>query len=132
MNEVTYFAETNHRNQKRKFGIKPDDRRRHMYLGGKTGMGKTNLLEQLVISDIRAGHGVAVVDPHGEFAERMLDFVPQHRVNDVIYFNPADTDFPLAFNIMETVSEDQRHLVSSGLLGGFKKIFGPDVWSARM
>ena len=131
-NDITFFAETNYRGQRKRFGIKADDRRKHVYIIGKTGMGKSTVLENMTIQDIASGRGVAVVDPHGEYAEKMLDFIPRERVGDVIYFNPADTDFPLAFNIMENVAEDQRHFVSSGLLGVFKKIFGPDVWSARM
>src|SRR3989338_7244528 len=102
-----------------------------MYIIGKTGMGKTTLLENMTIQDIVAGRGVGIVDPHGEFAEKMLSFVPKERMKDVIYFNPADMKFPLSFNPMEKVVIDQRHLVASGLLGVFKKIW-PDVWSPRM
>ncbi len=131
-NDIIFYAETNFRGQRKRFGVKRGDRRRHVYIIGKTGMGKSTVLENMTIQDIQAGRGVAVVDPHGEYAEKVLDFVPAERVKDVIYFNPADTDFPLAFNIMEKVGEDQRHFISSGLLGVFKKIFGPDVWSARM
>ena len=129
--EITILAETNFRNQQTKFGIKTDDRRRHVYVIGKTGMGKSVLLENMAIQDIQNGHGVAVVDPHGEFAERMLDFVPSNRVNDVVYFNPADLDYPITFNIMEKVDPEYRYLIASGLMGVFKKIW-PDVWSARM
>jgi len=130
-NEIAVFAETNFRNQPRRFGIKTDDRRRHMYTIGKTGMGKTNFLENLVYNDIMAGHGVGIVDPHGDFAERILEFVPSYRINDVVYVNPADMDHPIAFNILETVDETHKHLIASGLMGVFKKIW-PDVWSARM
>jgi len=129
--DITIFAETSFRNKRTKFGIKADDRRRHVYVAGKTGMGKTVLLENMAIQDIQRGHGVAVVDPHGEFAERMLDFVPSERVNDVVYFNPADADHPVAFNIMEKVDPEFRHLVASGLMGAFKKIWA-GMWSARM
>ena len=129
--EITIFAETNFRNKRTKFGIKPDDRRRHMYVVGKTGMGKTEMLANMAIQDIQRGNGVAIVDPHGEFAERMLDFVPQERINDVIYFNTADLDYPIAFNAIEQVAPEHRHLIASGLMGVFKKIW-PDVWSARM
>lgn len=130
-NEVTLFAETNFRNQCRRFGIKTDDRRRHIYILGKTGMGKTTLLENMVLSDIHAGHGVAYIDPHGDTAEKILDYIPSHRINDVVYFNPADMEFPVGFNILETTNEEQKHLVASGLMGVFKKIW-PDVWSPRM
>lgn len=130
-NEVTVFAETNFRSKRRKFGIKTDDRRRHFYVIGKTGMGKTTLLENMVLSDIYAGHGVAYVDPHGDTAQKLLDFIPPHRINDVVYFNPSDLEYPIGFNILETVDENHKHLVAAGLMGVFKKIW-PDVWSARM
>lgn len=129
--EINFFASTNFRNTNRKFGIKLDDRRRHMYVVGKTGMGKTTLLENMVLNDIYAGHGVGVVDPHGDFAEKIIDYIPPNRINDVVYFNPSDIDYPIGFNILETIDPRYRHLVASGLMGVFKKIW-PDVWSARM
>ncbi len=129
--EITLFAETNFRNQKRKFGIKTDDRRRHVYVIGKTGMGKTTLLENFIVSDINQSHGCCYIDPHGDTAEKLIDFIPPHRINDVIYFNPSDVDFPIGFNILETESDGQKPLVASGLMGVFKKIW-PDVWSPRM
>ena len=130
-NEVIPFAQTNFRGENRRFGIKTDDRRRHVYVIGKTGMGKTTLLENFVLSDIYAGHGVCYVDPHGDTADKFLDFIPPWRINDVVHFNPADMEFPVGFNILEIVNENQKHLVASGLMGVFKKIW-PDVWSARM
>jgi hypothetical protein len=131
LEHITFFAETNFRNAKRRFGIKTDDRRRHMYIIGKTGMGKTTLIESLILSDIIKGHGCCLIDPHGDTAEKLLDFIPPNRINDLIYFNPADTDFPVGFNILETDNDDQKPLIASGLMGVFKKIW-PDVWSARM
>ncbi|MFA6603488.1 MAG: type IV secretion system DNA-binding domain-containing protein [Patescibacteria group bacterium] len=130
-NEVSLFAETNYRNNRTKFGIKTDDRRRHVYVIGKTGMGKTTLLENFVLNDIYAGHGLAYVDPHGDTAQKLLDYIPSNRINDVVYFNPGDMDFPIGFNILETVDPSKKHLVAAGLMGVFKKIW-PDVWSARM
>lgn len=129
--DITYFAETNFRNKRQKFGIKKGDRRKHTYIIGKSGMGKTTLLENMTIQDIQNGEGVGIIDPHGEYAEKMLDFVPPSRVKDVIYFNPSDLNFPVGFNPLENINPDQRHLVASGLMGVFKKIW-PDVWSARM
>jgi len=129
--EINFFAETTFRNQRKKFGIKIDDRRRHLYAIGKTGMGKTVMLKNMAIQDIQKGRGIGFVDPHGEAAEDLLNFIPSKRINDVIYFNPADLNFPIAFNIMEKVSLEHRHLIASGLMGVFKKIW-PDVWSARM
>lgn len=130
-NDINFFAETTFRNVKKKFGIKTDDRRRHLYVVGKTGMGKTAMLENMAIQDIQQGRGIGFVDPHGEAAERILNFVPSDRINDVVYFNPADLDYPIAFNVMEKVDIVHRHLVAGGLMGVFKKIW-PDVWSARM
>lgn len=130
-NDTIYFAETNFRNERRRFGIKKEDRDRHFYVIGKTGTGKTTMLDNMAVQDIQAGHGVGIIDPHGEFVERMLDFIPKERVEDVVYFNPDDKEFPVAFNIMENVREDQRPLVAAGLMGVFKKLW-PDVWSARM
>lgn len=130
-NDINYFAQLNYRNRQDKFGIKLDDRRRHMYIIGKTGMGKTVMLQNMAIQDILAGNGVGIVDPHGDFAEALLDFIPKERINDVVYFNPADYDFPIGLNLLEDVGYDRRHLVASGLMGVFKKIW-VDVWSARM
>ena len=129
--DIAFFAKTNFRNQERVFGIKTDDRRRHMYVIGKTGMGKTNLLENLVIQDIQKGHGIAFIDPHGDTAEKLIKAIPANRINDVIYFNPADQDFPIAFNVMEKVGPEYRHLVASGLVGVFKKIWA-DSWGPRL
>lgn len=131
MEKITFFAKTNFRNQNVKFGIKSSDRQRHVYVIGKTGMGKTTLLENMVMQDIASGAGLAYIDPHGDTAEKLIKAIPANRINDVVYFNPADTEFPIAFNILESVSEDKKHLVASGMMGVFKKIW-PDVWSARM
>ncbi len=129
--EICVFAQTTYRNQMRRFGIKTDDRRRHMYVIGKTGMGKTTIMENMVLSDIYAGHGIGLVDPHGDFAEKIINHIPSWRLNDVVYLNPADIDNPIGFNILEVKTEEQKHLVASGLMGTFKKIW-PDVWSSRM
>jgi len=129
--EISVFAETNFRHKKEKFGVKEDDRRRHMYIIGKTGVGKTNMMENMVISDINAGHGVAVVDPHGEFVDKILQYIPKNRINDVVLFNPADIDHPVAFNPLETVSADQKNLVASGLISIFQKIW-QESWGPRL
>ena len=129
--EVVPFAVTNFRQQQRKFGIKLDDRRRHMYLIGKSGTGKSVLLENMIYTDIRANHGLAVVDPHGDLVEKVLDLIPSHRINDVVYINPSDVDHPIAFNPLETVDPKYRHLVASGLVGVFKKIWA-DSWGPRL
>ncbi len=129
--DITYFAETDFRNKRTPFGIKTSDRTRHMYIIGKTGMGKSTLLENLAVQDIKNGNGLSFIDPHGKSAELLLDYVPKERIKDVIYFAPHDVDYPVSFNVMEDVGKDQRHLVANGLMASFKKIW-PDVWSARM
>jgi CxxC-x17-CxxC domain-containing protein len=130
-NEVTLFAETNFRNNYKRFGIKKDDRRRHMYFIGKTGMGKSTVLENMIISDIRAGNGVAVVDPHGDLAEKVINYIPSNRVEDVVNINPSDINYPIAFNVVEQVEPHLRHLVASGLVGVFKKLWA-DSWGPRL
>ncbi|HUD08507.1 MAG TPA: type IV secretion system DNA-binding domain-containing protein, partial [Candidatus Saccharimonadales bacterium] len=105
--------------------------RRHFYVVGKTGTGKTTMIQNMAIQDIQNGRGVAIVDPHGEFAEEVLKAVPASRINDVIYFNPADQEWPIAFNVMEKVDTEYRHLIASGLVGVFKKIWA-DSWGPRL
>lgn len=129
--QITYFAETDARNKRIRFGIKAKDRTRHVYVIGKTGMGKSTLLENMAIQDIANGNGIAFVDPHGSSADKLLEYVPEHRIKDVIYFAPFDLDHPISFNVMEDVGADKRHLVASGLMSAFKKIW-VDAWSARM
>ena len=129
--KTVYFAKTNFRGADRTFGIRTDDRRQHMYVIGKTGTGKTNLLKTLALQDIENGDGVAIVDPHGSFVEEVLDEIPEHRIDDVVYVNPVDTDFPVAFNVLEISDPQYKHLVASDLMGIFTKIWA-NVWSARM
>ena len=129
--KITFFAKTDARGRQIPFGIKAKDRQRHMYVVGKTGMGKSTLLENMAAQDIQNGEGMAFIDPHGSAAETLLDYVPEHRINDVVYFAPFDLNNPVSFNVMEDVGPDKRHLVVSGLMSTFKKIW-VDAWSARM
>ena len=128
---ITYFAATHTRGKREMFGIRAIDRGKHVYVIGKTGMGKSTMLENMAIQDIQHGEGIAFIDPHGSTAEKLLDFVPHDRINDVVYFAPFDVDHPLGFNVMEDVGFEHRHLVVSGLMGAFKRIW-VDAWSARM
>jgi energy-coupling factor transporter ATP-binding protein EcfA2 len=128
---ITYFASTHTRGKREMFGIRAIDRGKHIYVIGKTGMGKSTMLENMAIQDIQNGEGLAFIDPHGSTAEKLLDFIPRERISDVIYFAPYDTDYPLGFNVMEDVGYDKRHLVVSGLMGALKRIW-VDAWSARM
>ncbi len=129
--DVTVLGEAVYRGQRTKFGIRPDDRRRHVYVIGKTGMGKTTILENMIFSDIHAGKGIAVIDPHGDLADSAISYVPKERSNDVVLFDPADKDFPLSFNMLECSNPDQYAIVASGLMSVFEKLW-PDVWSERM
>lgn len=128
---ITYFAATHTRGKREMFGIRAVDRGKHIYVIGKTGMGKSTMLENMAIQDIQNGEGIAFIDPHGSTAEKLLDFVPQERVKDVVYFAPFDIDHPMGFNVMEDVGYDKRHLIVSGLMGAFERIW-EDQWSARM
>lgn len=130
-NKVTYFGQTDARNKKVPFGIKRKDRSKHTYVIGKTGMGKSTLLENMAIQDIKNGEGLAFIDPHGKTAELLLEYIPEERVKDVLYFAPFDMEYPISFNVMEDVGPDKRHLVANGLMSTFEKIW-VDAWSARM
>lgn len=129
--KIAYFGLTDYRNRKTKFGIKNSDRSRHVYVIGKTGMGKSTLLENMAAQDILNGEGMCFIDPHGSAIDALIEYIPEHRVTDVVYFAPFDTQFPISFNVLENVDADQRHLVMAGLISSFKKIW-PDSFSARM
>jgi len=129
--ELTPFAETNFRGQRIKFGILKPDRRRHMYIIGKSGVGKSKLLELMAISDIQKGNGLAIIDPHGDLAEEILRHIPSYRMKDVIYFNPADKNFPIGFNALECPDPDFRETIASGFVGILKKLFGYS-WGPRL
>ena len=131
-NQILILGETNFRNEKQRFGIKADDRRRHMYVVGSTGMGKSEFLKNMAIQDIEEGRGLAFLDPHGDGAQALINFIPKHRIKDVIYFDPSDLAYPIAFNVLEKVEYEYRHLIASGLLGVFKKLWGAEAWSGRM
>lgn len=129
---VSFFGETNYRNQKWRFGLKRIDRRRHLYVVGKTGSGKSKLLELLLASDIVGGYGCCLIDPHGDLADELLKFVPKDRIKDVVYINPADKDFPIGFNPLESVDDYQmRQHLSVFFIAIFKKLFASN-WNARM
>ena len=132
-------------------GLSLPDRRQHVYIIGKTGSGKTTLLRNLIIQHLAAGHGIGLIDPHGDLAEELLDFIPPHRADDLVYFNPGDLElpslrsplraacgrlsrfarFPIAMNPLANVAPDERHLVASGIVGAFKSIWR-DSWGPRL
>lgn len=130
-NPISFFARTNFRNQRKLFGIKYEDRFTHLFAIGKTGTGKSSLLETLIRSDLEQGHGVALCDPHGDLIERVLAAVPESRKQDLIYFNVPDSAQPLGFNPLEFVAPEKRPLVASHTLEVFKKIWS-DSWGPRL
>lgn len=129
--DLTIFAKTDFRGLEQEFGIKTDDRSKHMYIVGKTGMGKTSLLQNMVIDDMQKGRGLAVVDPHGDFVDTVLNYVPSNRINDVVLFDPGDRDNPIAFNLLEQVEDDFKPIVTSGLIAIFKKLWS-ESWGPRL
>lgn len=129
--EITYFAETNYRDTRKVFGIKRRDRRQHMYILGKSGTGKSVLISNLAYQDIKHGHGLAIVDPHGDLVEEILSSIPPERLGDVVYFNPSDPDYHIGFNVLEVKNDKQKHLIASGIMGIFTKIWA-NAWSSRM
>ncbi len=129
--DLTYIGMTTYREEHKLFGIKRKDRRQHVYILGKSGTGKSVLMFNMIIQNIKNGEGVCVVDPHGELVEGVLSAIPPERVKDVVYFNPADTGYHIGFNVLELVDSKYKHLVASGLMGIFTKIWA-NAWSARM
>ncbi len=127
---ISLFAATNFRGKQLKFGMKRIDRGRHLYIIGQTGTGKSKLLNLLTLSDIYHGEGMAIIDPHGDFATDMLQYVPEHRLQDVIYFNPTDRDFPIAFNPLEVYDQSFKNDISSEMIGVLKRMF--ESWGPRL
>lgn len=113
------------------FGIHPNDARHHCYIIGKTGSGKTTLLRNLILQHIALGHGVGLIDPHGDLAEDLLDHIPPRRADDLVYFHPGDLEFPIGLNVLANVPPDERNLVASGIVGAFRSIW-PDSWGPRL
>lgn len=129
--QITPIGITNHQNQKQRFGIKDKDRLQHMYVIGKSGTGKSTLLLNMAISDIARGNAIGVIDPHGDIAKNLLNYIIEERKNDLIYFNATDIEHPIAFNPLHAVHPKHHHLVASGLISTFKKIWA-DSWGPRL
>jgi hypothetical protein len=129
-NEISLFGTTNFRGTNTMFGLLREDRGRHVYILGQTGTGKSGLLELLTLSDIFYDQGFAVVDPHGDYAASVLRYIPERRIKDVIYFNPADGNFPVGFNPLEVTDSVSRSQISSELVGVLKRMF--DSWGPRL
>jgi len=128
---INFFGKTVFKNRDTIFGIKDVDRRRHVWVIGKTGTGKSTLIANMGIDDLKKDRGIAVIDPHGDLCEVLLDYIPKRRINDVIYFNPADSEYPITINPLEVRNKEEAELVVSGLMAIFTKVWA-NVWSARM
>lgn len=132
--DINFFGKTEFKNQQKVFGIKRNDRRRHMYIIGKTGTGKTTLIANMAINDMRNGEGLAIIDPHGDLSEILLNYVPKSRINDVAYLDPSDTEFPFHLNPLElpnNVDKAQAELVVSGIVSIFYKLYHYS-WGPRL
>jgi hypothetical protein len=130
-NDLNLFAQAEYKNQEEVFGIKRVDRRRHMYVIGKSGTGKSTLLANMIINDLKHNEGIAVVDPHGELIDTILDYIPKHRINDVIVFDPSDPEAVVKMNLFEGENTVHRELVASGILSMFQKLYA-DSWGPRL
>jgi hypothetical protein len=128
---VNVFAETTYKNQVVKYGLKRPDRRRHMYVIGKTGTGKSTLLANMAINDLKQNEGLCVIDPHGDLIETLLNYIPSHRINDVIYFDPADPERTVQINLFEGENVVHRELIASGIISIFQKLYGYS-WGPRL
>lgn len=128
---VRIFGVTDYRNQKKLFGLRSQDRRRHSYVIGKTGTGKSSMLKNMIIGDIYEGNGICVIDPHGDMIEDIIKSVPPQRVNDVILFDPADMEFPIGLNLLHLTDPSQKDIVADGIIEIFKRHFGTS-WGPRL
>lgn len=128
---ISAFGMTNFRGINHQFGMLRSDRSRHVYIIGQTGAGKSGTLELFALSDIFHKHGYAIIDPHGDFAVNNMKFIPANRAKDVVYFNPADTAFPLGFNPLEVTNPSQKSNISSEVIGVLKRMFG-ESWGPRL
>lgn len=122
--DLTILGKTDYRGDAITFGIRKEDKFRHMYIIGKTWTGKSTLISKLITEDMQAGNWLCLLDPHGELVDTVLEYIPTNRINDVILFDVADSDFPIGFNLLQADSEDEKNLVASGVVSTFKKLFG--------
>lgn len=128
---INFFGSTEYKNQNTIFGIKDADRRKHVYIMGKTGAGKSTLIANMAIDDIRKDRGIGIIDPHGDLTETVLDFIPKRRLNDVVYLEPFDTERPFSLNVLEIKNKQHKDLIASGIVSIFSKIYA-DSWGPRL
>jgi hypothetical protein len=129
--DVNFFAKTEFKNKETVFGIKTEDRRKHIYIIGKTGAGKSTLIANMAIDDIRRDRGLGIIDPHGDLSETVLNYIPKRRINDVVYLEPFDLEHPFALNVLEVKNKQQKDLIASGIVSIFYKLYR-DSWGPRL
>ncbi len=129
--KINFFARTEYKNAVTTFGVHKNDRRKHLYIIGKTGTGKSTLIANMAINDMKNGEGVAVIDPHGDLTDILLTYVPSHRINDVAYLDPADIEHPFHLNPLEVKNPAYRELVASGIVSIFYKLYHMS-WGPRL
>ncbi len=129
--EINFFARTEFKNKVVTYGIKRYDRRKHIYLIGKTGTGKTTMIANMAINDARNREGMAVIDPHGDLSSIILDYIPSHRLNDICYLDPSDTSHPFRMNPLEVKNPEHRELIASGIVAIFYKLYSYS-WGPRL
>jgi hypothetical protein len=128
---INLFARTQFKNEQQIYGLRRPDRRRHMYVIGKTGTGKSTLLANMAINDLKNNEGLCVIDPHGDLIETLLDYIPSHRINDVVYFDPADAEKTVKINLFEGENTQHRELIASGIVSVFQKLYSYS-WGPRL
>ncbi len=129
--KLTILGKTDYRGDTLTFGIKEEDKFRHVYIVGKTWTGKSTFISNMIISDMKAGNGLCVLDPHGELVDNILDSIPSNRINDVILFDISDTEYPIGFNLLQADNEDEKNRIASGVVSTFQKLFD-NSWGPRL
>lgn len=129
--ELTILGDTDYRGDKIRFWIREEDKFRHMYIVGKTWTGKSTFINNMIISDMRAGNGLCLLDPHWELVDDLLEYIPSNRINDVILFDVGDAEYPIGFNLLQADNEDEKNRIASGVVSTFQKLFD-NSWGPRL
>jgi len=126
--EMTLLGTTDYRAESIEFGIKKEDKLRHVYVVGKTGTGKSTLISNMIKHDMQSNHGLALLDPHGDLVDTVIEHIPNHRINDVVLFDVADTSYPIGFNLLQYETEEEKNRIVSGVVSTFYKLYAHSRW----